>query len=73
VADALEALADLAGAPRLEVTGLPADVWGIAASTDAGIRALLANLRSTAVRLDVAGAGPVELAPLSFVRLQLAG
>jgi hypothetical protein len=71
VAEALARLAELAGAPRLEASGLPADVWALAARTPAGGIALLANLRSTQVTLDLDGVGPVSLDPLSYTRLEL--
>lgn len=71
VAEALAQLVALAGAPALEPSGLPADVWAIAARTASGNVALLVNLRSTPVTLDVEGAGQVSLEPLSYTRLEL--
>jgi hypothetical protein len=73
VAAALSDLSELAGGRQLTTTGLPADVWALAARTAAGDIALVANLRSTPVRVELHGTGPVVLEPLSYVRLQLSG
>ncbi|MFC0678767.1 hypothetical protein ACFFGH_13035 [Lysobacter korlensis] len=71
VAGALRDLAELAGNRQLDVSGLPPGIWALAARTPAGVIALLANLRSTPAGAQVQGAGAVELAPLSYVRLAL--
>jgi hypothetical protein len=71
VAGALRDVADLAGSPQLDAAGQPPGVWVLAARTTSGDVALLANLRSTPVTLDVEGAEPIELGPLSYARLSL--
>ena len=73
VADALHDLAELAGCPQLDVAGLPADVWALAARTPSGDVVLLANLRPTPVRVEIDGIGPVALDPLSYRRLHRPG
>jgi hypothetical protein len=70
VAAAIETLAALTGAERLDVDGiLPPDVWIAAARRDRGDTVLVANLASRPTEVVFRDRGTVAVPPLSFVTL----